>query len=61
MSHQPITQMQTAIIKIFLGKGSKQYVSAEILEGVGDCRNKEGEGVGEREECTDLKEGELFK
>lgn len=47
--------MQTAIIKIFLGKGSKQYVSAEILEGVGDRREKEREGVGEREECTDLK------
>lgn len=59
-SHQPITQMQTSIIKIFLGKGFRQYVSAEILEGVGDRRKKE-RGVREREECTDLKEGELFK
>ena len=42
-SHQPITQMQTSIIKIFLGKGFKQYVSAEILERVGDRRERERE------------------
>ena len=60
-SHQPITQMQTSIIQIFLWKGFKQYVSAEILEGVGDRREKEREGVGreKREECTDLQGGRV--
>jgi len=40
--------MQTSIIKLFLGKGFKQYVSAEILEGVGDRREKERERGVER-------------
>lgn len=66
-SHQPITQMQTSIIKIFLGKDFKQCVSAEILEGVGDRREREsgggggGGGVGRERSVPTYKEGELFK